>query len=147
MSTILIRQIPDDYADSTGLAKYNRSRMPGCKDRFSVALNTDGRYLTNLDEDSFTVPKDKKEEVKQKRENFQTFHRYLNLVLLVRHLKQFYTNLINHNINLNGYHLTNTKLKWEKLKSRLFLIRDIGLNMKQWRRKSIFLNKLQNMSK
>jgi len=72
MSTILIRQIPDDYADSTGLAKYNRSRMPGCKDRFSVALNTDGRYLTNLDEDSFTVPKDKKEEVKQKRENFQT---------------------------------------------------------------------------
>lgn len=60
---------------------------------------------------------------------------------------QFYTNLINRNINLNGYHLTNTKLKWEKLKSRLFLIRDIGLNMKQWRRKSTFLNKLQNMSK
>lgn len=71
MSTILIRQIPDDYADSTGLAKYNRSRMPGCKDRFSVALNTDGRYLTNLDEDSFMVPKDKKEEVRQKRENFE----------------------------------------------------------------------------
>lgn len=72
MSTILIRQIPDDYSDSTGLAKYNRSRMPGCKDRFSVALNTDGRYLTNLDEDSFLVSKDKKDEVRRKRENFET---------------------------------------------------------------------------
>ena len=72
MSTILIRQIPDDYADSTGLAKYNRSRMPGCKDRFSVSENIDGRYLTNLDEESFTVPKEKKEEVKKLRESYQS---------------------------------------------------------------------------
>lgn len=48
MSIVLIRQIPDDYADSTGLAKYNRSRMPGCKDIFQAGKNYDGTYVTGL---------------------------------------------------------------------------------------------------
>lgn len=55
MSTILIRQIPDDYSESTGLNKYGRSRMPGCKDSFSASLNVDDRFVTNLDEDAYGV--------------------------------------------------------------------------------------------
>lgn len=52
MSIVLIRQIPDDYADSTGLSKYGRSRMPGCRDIFSASLGNDGRFVTDLDEDA-----------------------------------------------------------------------------------------------
>lgn len=69
MSTILIKQLPDDYADAMGLSKYNRSRMPGTFDRFSAGINQDGRYATNLDEESATVPLEKKEEVKALRES------------------------------------------------------------------------------
>lgn len=68
MSTILIKQLPDDYADATGLSKYNRSRMPGTTDTFSAGINSDGRYITNLDEESISVPSAKKEEVKTLRE-------------------------------------------------------------------------------
>lgn len=67
MSTVLIRQIPDDYAESSGLAKYNRSRMPGCIDRFPAVLNTDGRYITGLDEDSSTVKQEERKTIKEKR--------------------------------------------------------------------------------
>lgn len=51
MSTVLIRQIPDDYAEETGLAKYNRSRMPGCKDTFVAGENFDGTHTTGLSEE------------------------------------------------------------------------------------------------
>lgn len=70
MSTVLIRQIPDDYADTTGLAKYNRSRMPGCKDIF-VAAELNSRFLTGIDEDAFFVKKEEKEEIKTLRESLQ----------------------------------------------------------------------------
>lgn len=69
MATILIKQLPDDYSEATGLSKYNRSRMPGTSDRFSAALNTDGRFVTNLDEEAFTVTSEKFEEVKALRES------------------------------------------------------------------------------
>lgn len=49
MSTVLIKQIPDDYSEATGLAKYNRSRMPGCKDIFQAAQRADDTYVTGLD--------------------------------------------------------------------------------------------------
>lgn len=72
MSTVLIKQIPDDYADSTGLAKYNRSRMPGCRDRFSPAQNPDGRYVTGLDEESFIVKTEaEREKIKAERLSLQ----------------------------------------------------------------------------
>lgn len=71
MSIISIKQIPDDYADATGLAKYGRSRMPGCKDRFSVAENSDGRFVTGIDEESYTVAKEDKESVKATRIKFE----------------------------------------------------------------------------
>lgn len=71
MSTILIRQLPDDYSGATGLAKHNRSRMPGTTDVFSAAINTDDRFLTNIDEESFLVPHIKKEDVKALRENLE----------------------------------------------------------------------------
>lgn len=67
MSTVLIRQIPDDYSEAVGLSKYNRSRMPGCKDRFSVAINHDGRFLTNLDEDAYNVKEEDRERIKNLR--------------------------------------------------------------------------------
>ena len=67
MSVVLIRQIPDDYSESTGLSKYNRSRMPGCKDIFSPALNTDGRFSTNIDEDAHNVDINKREEIRELR--------------------------------------------------------------------------------
>lgn len=71
MSTILIRQLPDDYAEATGLAKHNRSRMPGTSDRFSAAIGLDGRYITNLDEEAVGVPSAKKEEIKALRLNLE----------------------------------------------------------------------------
>lgn len=49
--SILIKQIPDDYSELTGLAKYNRSRMPGCFDIFQANLAVDGSYITGLTED------------------------------------------------------------------------------------------------
>ncbi len=71
MSTVLIRQIPDDYSDSTGLSKYNRSRMPGCKDVFQVALNVDGRFITGIDEDGYGVKADDREKIKALRESLE----------------------------------------------------------------------------
>lgn len=72
MSKVLIRQIADDYSEATGLAKYNRSRMPGCKDQFAVAPNTDGRYLTGLDEESYLVrDASEKERIKSLRESLE----------------------------------------------------------------------------
>lgn len=71
MPQTLIRQIPDDYADSIGLGKYNRSRLPGCRDRFSAALNQDGRYITGIDEDSYLVPVEKRAKIKDMRESLE----------------------------------------------------------------------------
>lgn len=49
MALFLIKQIPDDYAEQTGLAKYNRSRMPGCKDSFQAYLDEHSNtYTTGL---------------------------------------------------------------------------------------------------
>lgn len=71
MATVLIRQIPDDYSDSTGLSRYNRSRMPGCKDVFQVAVNVDGRYVTGIDEDAYNVKPEEREKLKTLRENLE----------------------------------------------------------------------------
>ena len=54
-ATTIIKQIPDDYAEATGLAKYNRSRMPKCIDRLSPAINSDGRFITGIDEESLEI--------------------------------------------------------------------------------------------
>lgn len=67
MSTVLIKQIPDDYAESTGLAKYNRSRMPGCRDGFQASVNIDGRFVTGIDDEAYGVGKEKAEKLKEKR--------------------------------------------------------------------------------
>lgn len=75
MSLILIRQIPDDYADATGLSKYNRSRMPGCKDIFSPAINDDGRFVTGIDEEALGVDITKKEEIKSLRTSLEKLTR------------------------------------------------------------------------
>lgn len=53
--SIIIKQIPDDYAESTGLSKYNRSKMPKCIDRLAPAENRDGRFITGFDEDSLDI--------------------------------------------------------------------------------------------
>jgi len=66
---VIIKQIPDEYAESTGLGKYNRSRMPRCFDRLSPSLGQDGRYVTGLDELSMSVAKiqdDKERDFKKK---------------------------------------------------------------------------------
>jgi len=67
MATVLIRQIPDDYSDATGLSRYNRSRMPGCKDIFQAAVNLDGRYVTGLDEDAYSIKPEEREKIKSLR--------------------------------------------------------------------------------
>ena len=47
-----IKQAPDEFAESSGLSKYGRSRMPGCVDTFQAALDSSGRFITGLtDED------------------------------------------------------------------------------------------------
>jgi hypothetical protein len=65
MPTVLIKQVPDDYAESTGLAKYNRSRMPGCRDVFQAAENVDGRFVTGLDEEAYGLDEVEHQETKQ----------------------------------------------------------------------------------
>ena len=80
MDTIIkIKQVPDAYAISTGLAKYNKSRMPHCRDWYQAAQGYDGRYQTGLDEDSAeinaikdpVVKEQKKAEVKKLREDIE----------------------------------------------------------------------------
>ena len=72
MSLVSIKQVPDDYAETTGLAKYDRSRMPKCKDQFSVYFDDrTKRYLTGLDEDFFGVKKEEKEKIKELRLNLE----------------------------------------------------------------------------
>ncbi len=67
--TITIRQCPNDVSEAIGLAKHNRSRLPGTSERLQVAVNTDGRYITGLDEKSFVIKDEAtKEKVKAKRE-------------------------------------------------------------------------------
>lgn len=68
MPTVIIKQIPDDYAEFTGLAKKNRSRMPGTRDIFHAAKGKDGRFITGIDEDAYDLPKDLVPKVKAKRE-------------------------------------------------------------------------------
>lgn len=71
MSTTLIKQIPDDYAESTGLNKYNRSRMPGCRDRFVASLNNDGRYLTGIDEDALNISSEERIKIEEFRKSLE----------------------------------------------------------------------------
>lgn len=72
MSKILIRQIPDDYAESTGLNKYNRSRMPGCKDELSPAMDTNGRFITNIDEEAFVNDEAKYKDILSLRKSLES---------------------------------------------------------------------------
>jgi hypothetical protein len=65
MQTATIRQIPNEFAENIGLDKYNKSRLPGTKERLQAALNTDGRFITGIDEESFLVPKEDKEKIKE----------------------------------------------------------------------------------
>lgn len=67
MPQILIKQIPDEYAEATGLAKYNRSRMPGCRDSFQPNVNVDGRRVTGIDEKAYGISEERAEKVKAKR--------------------------------------------------------------------------------
>lgn len=66
-----IKQFPDDYAESTGLSKHGKSRMPGCIDTFMAGVTTDGRYITGLDEKAPNVPKDYEAKIKELRESLQ----------------------------------------------------------------------------
>lgn len=50
MSIYKIKQATTEYSDSVGLSKYNRSRMPGCKDVFQAAIDNNGAYITGIDE-------------------------------------------------------------------------------------------------
>lgn len=53
--TVLVRQVPDVISETSGLAKYNRSRMPRCVDILSPAIHKDGRFITGLDEDALDI--------------------------------------------------------------------------------------------
>lgn len=68
MPIIKIKQIPDEYSEFVGLAKKNRSRMPGTRDIFHASLGKDGRFITGLDEEAYNLPKELKEKVLAKRE-------------------------------------------------------------------------------
>lgn len=52
---IKVKQVPDAYAISTGLSKYNKSRMPHCRDQYQVAQGYDGRFQTGIDEEGAEV--------------------------------------------------------------------------------------------
>lgn len=55
MQTVTIKQIANEFAESIGLDKYNRSRLPGTKERLQVSENTDGRFITGIDEKTFLL--------------------------------------------------------------------------------------------
>lgn len=65
--TIEIRQKPDEQAKQTGLAKFDRSKYPGCNEAFAVA-EYQGRYITGIDPDGYDVAriKDPEERLKEK---------------------------------------------------------------------------------
>lgn len=65
---VIIKQLADEYGDSTGLHKYNRSRMPKCIDRLVAAPNRDGRFITGLDEQSLEIHKIKDSDVRIEKE-------------------------------------------------------------------------------
>lgn len=52
---VIIKQIPDDYAAMTGLHKYGRSKMPKTFEFLQVGLGPDGRALTGIDEEAYSV--------------------------------------------------------------------------------------------
>lgn len=54
-TTVTIRQIPSEFSEAIGLDKYNRSRLPGTKEDLYAAENSDGRFITGIDEDSFLI--------------------------------------------------------------------------------------------
>lgn len=74
-SIIKVKQVPDAYAISTGLANYGKSRMPHCRDQYQVAQGYDRRYQTGLDEESAEINfikdpvtrQEKKDEIKKLR--------------------------------------------------------------------------------
>lgn len=76
---VLIKQLVDDYNDSLGLSKYNRSRMPKCVERLVAAPNRDGRFITGIDEQSLEIHTiqnsearlEKEKEVKALRESLE----------------------------------------------------------------------------
>lgn len=75
---VIIKQIPDDLAELTGLNKYNRSKMPKTGDFFQVAIEG-GRFVTGIDEDSLQVNRlpehekeEKKKEIKALRESLES---------------------------------------------------------------------------
>lgn len=78
-SIIKVKQVPDAYAISTGLDKYNKSRMPHCRDQYQVAQGYDRRYQTGIDEDAAelnfikdeVVKADKKREIKKLRTDLE----------------------------------------------------------------------------
>lgn len=68
MQVVTIRQIPNEFAENIGLDKYNRSRLPGTKERVQAAQNVDGRFITGIDEESYLVTsREEKEKVKETR--------------------------------------------------------------------------------
>ncbi len=68
MSTniIEIKQSPDLSAQSVGLAKYNRSKMPGCWEILQAGIGRDGRWITGLDEKSIAIKQIGDPEVREK---------------------------------------------------------------------------------
>lgn len=72
---IEIKQKPDRYSEAIGLAKYGKSKLPLCMDRFQVC-EYNGRYITGIDENSYDVMRimnkeereNKQLEIKQLRE-------------------------------------------------------------------------------
>lgn len=65
---VTLKQIPDSQAEGSGLAKYNRSRMPRTFDKLGPAKGEDNRYITGIDENSFAVNRitdeERREEIK-----------------------------------------------------------------------------------
>ena len=77
--TIVIKQIPDEFAALTGLDKHNRSKMPGTIEMLQPGIGPDGRFVTGFDEDCMAVQQirddkkreEKREEVRKFRESLQ----------------------------------------------------------------------------
>lgn len=64
---IKVKQVPDDYAISTGLDKYGKSRMPHCRDTYQAAQGYDLRYQTGIDEDASYILSIKDDEERERK--------------------------------------------------------------------------------
>lgn len=109
---VIVKQIPDIYAELTGLSKYGRSKMPMTSESLQPGIGPDGRFITGIDEDAYAVfasiPDESQRE--KKRAELKTLRESLQ--------------------KLTGKDLSGTSTFWETFFVRIYADQDLILDLK-----------------